>query len=83
MLSVVGDIPVDNKTSVVTSSISRLAGPTRFFRDTHRGKMCVHVFIGVSVCTSVSVTGSHKKNTLISLKRRSKYDGSRTGRNGD
>ena len=31
ILSVVGDVPVDNKASMVTSSISKFAGPTQFF----------------------------------------------------
>ena len=61
VFSVVGDVPVDSKTPVVTSSISRFAGSVfedvrrgricRFvFEDAHRGKICVCVFIGVSVC---------------------------------
>ena len=49
ILSVVGDVPVDSKTRVVTSSISRIAGPTQFFGGAHRGRVCVHTFIEVSV----------------------------------
>ena len=48
ILSVVGDVPVDSKTRVVTSSISRIAGPTQFFGGAHRNRVCVHAFIGVS-----------------------------------
>jgi len=44
MLSVAGD----SEALVVTSSILRLVGPTRFFEGTHRGRMCVRAFIGVS-----------------------------------
>ena len=44
MFSVVGDVPVDNETSVVTSSISIFAGLTRFFGCAHRGRMCVSVY---------------------------------------
>ena len=48
MFSVVGDIPViDNGAHVVISSISRIAGSV--FKDAHRGKICVCVFIDVSV----------------------------------
>jgi hypothetical protein len=46
---VVDDVPVDNEAAVVTSSISRFAGPTRFFRDAHRGRVYVRVFIEVSM----------------------------------
>jgi len=49
MLSVVGDVPVDSEASVVTSSISRFAGPTQFYRGAHRGRVYVRAFIWVSV----------------------------------
>jgi len=55
VLSVVGDVPVDSKASVVTSSISRFAGPTRFFGGAHRGRVCVCVFIELSVRSCVSI----------------------------
>ena len=45
VLSVVGDVPVDSETPVVTSSISRICRPG----DAHRGRGCVRVFIGVGV----------------------------------
>jgi len=55
MLSLVGDVPIDSEASVVTSSISKLAGSTRFFGGAHRSRgvyTCVHrgVFMFVSVC---------------------------------
>ena len=53
MLSVVGDVPVDSEAPMVTLSISRFAGPTRFFGGTHRGRVCVRAFIGVSVCSCI------------------------------
>jgi hypothetical protein len=40
---VVGDVPVDNETSVVTSSILRFAGPTQLFRGAYRGRMLIGV----------------------------------------
>ena len=43
--SVVGDVSVDREASVVTSSISRICGSV--FEDAHKGRVCVHVFIGV------------------------------------
>ena len=45
----VGDVLVDSETSVVTSSISRSAGLSRFFEGVHKGRMCMHAFIEVSV----------------------------------
>jgi hypothetical protein len=55
----VGDEPDDSEALVVTSSISRFPGPTQFFGGAHRGRVCVRMFIGVSVhsymCVSVYV----------------------------
>ena len=45
----VGEVSVDSEASVVTSSISRFAGPTQFFEGAHRGRVCVRAFIEVSV----------------------------------
>jgi len=39
MLLVVGDVPVDSESLVVTSSISRFVGPTWFFGGAHRGRV--------------------------------------------
>jgi hypothetical protein len=46
---VVSNVPVDDEAPVVTSRISRFAG-AQSFGGAHRGRVCVHVFIGVSVC---------------------------------
>lgn len=45
MHSVIGDIPVNNEASVVTSSSREFAGLV--FEYAHRVRVCVHVFIGV------------------------------------
>ena len=47
--SVVGDVSVDSEAPVVTSSISRFAGPTQFFGGAHRSRVYVRAFIGISV----------------------------------
>ena len=47
--SIVGDVPVDSEAPVVTSSISRICIVGSVFKDAHRGRVCVRVFIGVSV----------------------------------
>jgi hypothetical protein len=45
---VVGDVPIDEEAPVVTSRISRSVG-AQSFGGAHRGRVCVRVFIGVSV----------------------------------
>jgi hypothetical protein len=45
---VVSDVPVDDEAPVVTSRISRSTG-AQSFGDAHRGRVCVCVFIVVSV----------------------------------
>jgi hypothetical protein len=45
---VVSDVPVDDKPSLVTLRISRSVG-AQSVGGAHRGRVCVRVFIGVSV----------------------------------
>jgi hypothetical protein len=73
ILSVVGNVPVNSETPMVTSSISRFASPTQFFGGAHRGRVYVHrgeyaeVLIGVgcpcmrAFIEVASITGSRKK----------------------
>jgi hypothetical protein len=49
---VVSNVPVDDEVPLVTSGISRSVG-AQSFGGTHRGMVCIHVFIGVSVCVRV------------------------------
>ena len=42
----IGDVPVDSETVVVTLSISKFVGSTRFFGSAHKGRVCVRAFIG-------------------------------------
>ena len=44
----VSDVPVDNKASVVTSEIFRSVG-AKSFEGAHRNRVCIRVFIGMSV----------------------------------
>jgi hypothetical protein len=53
ILSVVSDVPVNSETFMVTSSISRFAGPTQFFEGAPRVRVRVRAFIGVGVCAHV------------------------------
>jgi hypothetical protein len=45
------DVPVDSEVSIVTSSISRPDPPAQSSGGAHRGRVCVRVFIGMSVYT--------------------------------
>jgi hypothetical protein len=46
ILSVIDDVPVDSETPLLTLSILRFIGPSQFFRDAHRSRVCVHALIG-------------------------------------
>ena len=46
----VDDVSINNDTNVVTLSISKIVDP--IFEDTYRDKVCISVFIEVSVHTS-------------------------------
>jgi hypothetical protein len=43
-----GDIPVDSDTLLVTDFMNLKIKPTQSFRNTHKNKVCVHVFIGIN-----------------------------------
>jgi hypothetical protein len=50
----------DDEASLVTSEISRSDG-AQFFGGAHRGRVCVRVFIGVSVRACVVLCNCQKK----------------------
>jgi hypothetical protein len=47
MLSVVGDVPVDSEVPAVTRESRDLLA--QFFGGAHKGRVCVRVFVGMSV----------------------------------
>jgi hypothetical protein len=47
---VVSDVPVDDEAPVVTLRISRSVG-VQSFGGTHRGRVCIHVFLVVIMRT--------------------------------
>ena len=51
-----GDVPVDSEASVVTSSISRICIAGSVFKDAHRGRVCVRVFIGCECACACAVS---------------------------
>jgi hypothetical protein len=64
---VVSDVPVDDEAPMVTSRISRCAG-AQSFGGAHRGRVCVRVFIGVSVracCERLRCSASISKKNLV------------------
>jgi hypothetical protein len=46
---VIGDIPVDNETFLVTDFVNLKIKPSQSFRDAHRDRMCMYVFIEISI----------------------------------
>jgi hypothetical protein len=49
------DVLVDSKTFFVTDFMNLKIQSTQFFRDTHRDRICICVFIGVSAHTYMSI----------------------------
>jgi hypothetical protein len=61
----VGDgVSVDSETLLVTDFVNLKIKPTQSFGGTHRGRVCVRVFIGVSIriCMSICVCTVFLKN---------------------
>jgi hypothetical protein len=55
ILLVGGDVPVDSEALLVTDFVILKIKPAQSFRVAHRGSVCVHVFIGVSTHTCMSI----------------------------
>jgi hypothetical protein len=55
ILLVGGDVPVDSEAFLVTDFVNLKIKPARSFGCAHRGRMYVHVFIGVSARTCISI----------------------------
>jgi hypothetical protein len=64
-----GNIPVDSKTPVVTSSISRSDLPAQSFEGAHRGRVCVCAFIGMSAYACMWALALH----LVSQKKKLRF----------
>jgi hypothetical protein len=47
--------PIDNEALLVTDFVNLRIKPTQSFEGAHRGRVCVHVFIGVSARTCMSI----------------------------
>jgi hypothetical protein len=55
ILSVRDDVPIDSEALLVTDFMNLKIKLTQSFRCTRRGRVCVHVFIGVSARMSIRV----------------------------
>jgi hypothetical protein len=40
-----GDLPIDSEALLMTDFMNLKIKPAQSFRDAHRGRMCVHMFI--------------------------------------
>jgi hypothetical protein len=52
-----GGVSVDSETLLVIDFVNLKIKPAQSFEDTHRGRVCVRVFIGVSdrMCMSICI----------------------------
>jgi hypothetical protein len=50
-----GDIPIGSDALLVTDFVNLKIKLVQSFGDVHRGRMCVHVFIGVSDHTCMNI----------------------------
>jgi hypothetical protein len=55
ILLVGDDVSVDNETLLVTDFVNLKIKSTQSFKDAHRDRVCVHIFIGVSAHTCMSI----------------------------
>jgi hypothetical protein len=55
ILSVGGDIPIDSDVILVTDFVNLKIKPTQSFRCVHRDRMCVYIFIEVSIRISINI----------------------------
>jgi hypothetical protein len=69
ILSVVGDVPIDSETLLVTDFVNLNIKPAQSFEGAHKGKMCVRMFIEVSArtCMSICVYTVFLKKITISV----------------
>jgi hypothetical protein len=66
ILSVGGNVPVDNEALLVTDFMNLKIKSAQFFRCAYRGRMCMRMFIGVGahMCMSICVCTVFLKKDL-------------------
>jgi hypothetical protein len=64
-----GDVPVDSEVLLVTDFVNLKIKSAQSFRGAHKGRVCVHVFIGVSarMCLSIYVCTVFLKKIFVVL----------------
>jgi hypothetical protein len=50
-----GNVPIDSETLLMTDFVNHKIKPTQSFRSAHRGRVCMHVFIGMSAHMCISI----------------------------
>jgi hypothetical protein len=63
-----GDVAVDSETLSVTDFVNLKIKPAQFFRCAHRGRVCLHVFIGVGAHTCMSICTVFLKKIIYNKK---------------
>jgi hypothetical protein len=54
IVSVGGDVPIDSETLLMIDFMN-LKMSAQSFKDAHRDSVCIHIFIGVSAYTCMSI----------------------------
>jgi hypothetical protein len=52
---VIGDVPVDSEAFLMTDFVNLKIKPTQSFGCAHKDRVCVYMFIGVSVYTCMKI----------------------------
>jgi hypothetical protein len=50
-----GDVPIDSETFLINDFMNLKIKSTQSFEGAHRGRMCIRVFIGMSVHTCMNI----------------------------
>jgi hypothetical protein len=55
ILSVVGDVLIDSEAFLITDFVNLKIKSTQSFGDGHKDRVCIYMFIGVSVYTCMKI----------------------------
>jgi hypothetical protein len=62
-----GDIPIDSDAFLMTDFMNLKIKLTQSFKDAHRDRVCVRMFIGVSTHTCISIYVFQKNKGVITI----------------
>jgi hypothetical protein len=57
-----GNVTVDSEMLLVTDFVNLKIKSTQSFKNVHKNRVCVHVFIGASTCTYINMYYVSKKS---------------------